>query len=139
MDTSPAIFQRAVEVSFELRVILRVYSGAARSVSVANFSIVSDRIAAAWETLLKLMELALLPIAPANGMAGRAALGDQAAIAEPFLSLACDYAEAVLPYLTAEQALPFYMAVREILRMYATAASSETFVQQGRVAEDGDE
>ena len=56
---------------------------------------------------------------------------------ELLISLACDYAEAVLPYLTAEQALPFYMAVREILRMYATAASSETFVQQGRVAEDG--
>ena len=80
------------------------------------------------------MELVLLPIPPAAGpqgaTAGRVALSESSQVAEPFLALACDYAEAVLPYLTAQQALPFYGAVRELLRVYAAAASAAGFVRR---------
>ena len=57
------------------------------------------------------------------------ALGDHT-LAEPFLTLAADYAEAVLPYLDRNQALPFYSFVQSTLSIYAVAVNSTSSLQR---------
>ena len=51
MDTSPAVVANTADILLEVRIVLRLYSGASRGVSVSNFSIISERITMAWETL----------------------------------------------------------------------------------------
>ena len=78
MDTSPAVVRNTHNILLEVRIVLRLYSGASRGVSVANFVIISERITPAWEMLAKLMELVLRPIRPApkTNSPGRTALGE---------------------------------------------------------------
>ena len=124
---------QATEISstaMESKIVLRLYTGVVRAVTTTNFSFVSDRLQRSFELIVRLMKLVVVP---AEHMQGAAAMGMQPSgaktpsdysAAEPFLAFLRDFAEIALPCLPSDATVPFFGMCQEMLRMYASAASS---------------
>jgi len=106
-------------VDLEVASILRQYAGICRAACVNTFAVIAERL-----------ERAL----PFLSMAMRQLLRNpfDASLAAPFLHLAHDYAETLLPYLTVNQCGPFFAFSRDLMALHHATAHSLADGQVGR-------